>query len=49
LVATDPRNDLPVAFAVVSSNDQDPMGRFLKDLKAWGFAPEVVVTDGSDL
>ena len=49
LLATDPLNDLPVAFAVVRSNDQDHMERFLKNLKAWGFAPEVVVTDGSDL
>lgn len=49
LLATDPLNDLPVAFAVVSSNDQDHMRRFLKNLKTWGLMPEVVVTDGSDL
>jgi hypothetical protein len=49
LLATDPLQDLPVAFALVASNDQDHMRRFLKNLKAWGFLPEVVVTDGSNL
>src|SRR4051794_18967411 len=49
LLATDPLNDLPVAFALVSSNDQDHMRRFLKNLRAWGLVPEVVVTDGSNL
>jgi transposase-like protein len=49
LLATDPLNDLPVAFALVASNDQPHMRRFLTNLKTWGLAPEVVVTDGSNL
>jgi transposase-like protein len=49
LLATDPLTDLPVAFALVSKNDQDHMRRFLKNLKTWGLEPEVVVTDGSNL
>ncbi len=49
LLATDPVNDLPVAFALVASNDQPHMRRFLRNLKAWGLLPEVVVTDGSNL
>jgi hypothetical protein len=49
LLATDPLQDLPVAFALVASNDQDHMRRFLKDLKWWGLLPQVVVTDGSNL
>jgi hypothetical protein len=49
LLATDPLQDVPVAFALVSANDSDHMRRFLKNLKAWGLAPEVVVTDGSNL
>ena len=38
-----------MAFALVSSNDQDHMPRFLKNLKNWGVEPEVVVTEGSGL
>src|SRR5579885_3106946 len=49
LLATDPLNDFPVAFALVRANDQDHMRRFLHNLKNWGFAPKVVVTDGSNL
>src|SRR3954470_5858398 len=49
LLATDPLQDLPVAFALVSANDSDHMRRFLKNLKTWGLMPEVVVTDGSNL
>jgi transposase-like protein len=49
LLATDPLQDLPVAFALVDSNDQDHMRRFLQNLKTWGVEPEVVVTDGSGL
>ena len=49
LLATDPLQDWPVAFALVASNDQDHMRRFLKNLKAWGLSPGVVVTDGSNL
>src|SRR3954447_16209739 len=49
LLATDPLSDLPVAFALVGANDQDHMRRFLGNLKTWGLAPRVVVTDGSNL
>jgi transposase-like protein len=49
LFATDPLRDRPVAFALVDRNDADHMRRFLKNLKAHGFAPQVVVTDGSPL
>ncbi len=49
LLATDPLSDLPVAFALVASNDQDHMRRFLGNLKTWGLVPGVVVTDGSNL
>jgi hypothetical protein len=49
LLATDPIADFPVAFALVSRNDQDHMRRFLKNLKTWGLMPKVVVTDGSSL
>jgi Transposase len=49
LLATDPLADLPVAFALVSRNDQGHMHRFLKNLKNWGLVPKVVVTDGSSL
>jgi hypothetical protein len=49
LLATDPLSDLPVGFALVSANDQDHLRRFLRNLKNWGLAPKVVVTDGSNL
>ena len=49
LLATDPLRDLPVAFALVSANDQDHMRRFLRNLKNWGLRPRVVITDGSNL
>jgi Transposase len=49
LLATDPLGDFPVAFALVSANDQKHMGRFLRQLQGHGFAPQVVVTDGSSL
>jgi hypothetical protein len=49
LLATDPLSDFPVAFALVSNNDQPHMRRFLANLKSWGFLPQVVVTDGSGL
>jgi hypothetical protein len=49
LLATDPLKDFPVAFALVSSNDQDHMGRFLRQLRDHGFQPRIVVTDGSNL
>ena len=49
LLATDPLGDFPVAFALVSANDHEHMRGFLRNLKNWGFAPQVVVTDGSNL
>jgi len=49
LLATDPLSDLPVAFALVASNDQPHMRRFLGNLRNWGLQPQVVVTDGSNL
>ena len=49
LLATDPLSDFPVAFALVSANDQDHMQRFLGNLRQHGFLPQVVVTDGSNL
>ncbi len=49
LLATDPLRDIPVAFALVDKNDQDHMGRFLKNLKRHGFEPKVIITDGSSL
>jgi hypothetical protein len=49
LLATDPLADLPVACALVGRNDQDHLRRFLQNLKNWGLAPQVVVTDGSAL
>jgi hypothetical protein len=49
LLATDPIGDFPVAFALVSANDQDHMGRFLRNLQRHGLRPRTVVTDGSPL
>lgn len=49
LLATDPLSDLPVAFALVASNDRPHMRRFLGNLRTWGLEPKVVVTDGSNL
>jgi hypothetical protein len=49
LLATDPVSDFPVAFALVSVNDQDHMRSFLNNLKNLGFTPKVIVTDGSNL
>jgi transposase-like protein len=49
LLATDPIGDFPVAFALVSANDQEHMTRFLRNLKHHGLQPQVVVTDGSPL
>ena len=49
LLATDPIRDLPVAFALVSTNDQDHMRRFLQNLQTWGLVPQTVITDGSNL
>jgi hypothetical protein len=49
LLATDPLGDFPVAFALVSANDQGHMERFLNNLRGHGFLPQVVITDGSNL
>src|ERR1700730_16031684 len=49
LLATDPLADLPVGFALVGANDQEHMGRFLRNLARWGLRPRVVVSDGSGL
>jgi hypothetical protein len=49
LLATDPLADLPVGFALIATNDQGHMRRFLGNLKTWGLTPGVVVTDGSNL
>ena len=49
LLATDPLCGVPVAFALVGKNDRSHMERFLGNLKTWGLAPRVVVTDGSNL
>jgi transposase-like protein len=48
-LATDPLSDLPVAFALVASNDQAHMRRFLGNLRTWELEPKVVVTDGLNL
>jgi hypothetical protein len=49
LMATDPISDLVISFALVSSNDQEHMRAFLGNLKAHGFEPKLIVTDGSTL
>ena len=49
LLATDPVGDFPVAFALVSANDQEHMERFLRNLQRHGLMPKVVVTDRSPL
>jgi Transposase len=49
LLATDPLQDIPVAFALVGANDKDHMRRFLKNLRDWGLPVKVAITDGSPL
>lgn len=49
LFATDPLLDATVGWKVVKQNDQASMDAFLDELKAAGFEPEVVITDGSPL
>jgi hypothetical protein len=49
LLATDPLADEIIGFALVSVNDQAHLRRFLLMLKYWGFLPEVVISDGSNL
>ena len=49
LLATDPLTDRVVGHRLVRVNDQAHMRCFLRALQYWGFAPKVVVTDGSNL
>jgi transposase len=49
LLATDPLSDEVIGFALVKVNDQAHLRRFLVMLKHWGFLPEVVISDGSNL
>jgi len=49
LLATDPLADEVVGFALVSVNDQAHLRRFLLMLSYWGFSPQVVISDGSNL
>ena len=49
LLATDPLSDEVVGFALVKVNDQAHLRRFLLMLKHWGFLPQVVISDGSNL
>jgi len=49
LLATDPLADEVIGFALVGENDLAHMRRFLLALRAHGFLPEMVVTDGSNL
>jgi transposase-like protein len=49
LFATDPLLNATVGWRVVKKNDQPSMDSFLDELKKAGFAPEVVITDGSPL
>ncbi len=49
LLATDAIADLPVAFALVSRNDEAHMRRFLGNIKRGGLLPRVVISDGSHL
>jgi len=49
LFATDPLLDATIAWEVVGKCDQAAMDAFLDEIKAFGFSPEVVITDGSPL
>jgi hypothetical protein len=49
LLATDPVADRIVGYLLVGVNDQPHLRKFLRMLAYWGFAPKVVVTDGSNL
>jgi transposase-like protein len=50
LKATDPLNDVELAWHVgEGAPTKDDIRRFFKELKAAGFSPTLVVTDGSDL
>jgi hypothetical protein len=49
LLATDSLADEVIGFALVGDNDLAHLRRFLLTLRAHGFLPEVVITDGSNL
>jgi hypothetical protein len=49
LLATDPISDRVVGYRLVKVNDQAHMRCLLRTLQYWGFEPQVVVTDGSNL
>jgi hypothetical protein len=49
LFATDPLLDATIAWDVVKKCDQEAMDGFLDRIRAMGFSPEVVITDGSAL
>lgn len=49
LFATDPLLDATIAWEVVGKCDQAAIDAFLDEIKALGFSPVVVITDGSPL
>ena len=49
LFATDPLLDATIAWEVVKKCDQEAIDAFLDRIRAMGFSPEVVITDGSAL
>lgn len=49
LFATDPLLDATIAWKVADKCDQAAIDAFLDDIRAMGFSPQVVVTDGSPL
>jgi hypothetical protein len=49
LFATDPLLDATIAWEVVKKCDQEAIDAFLDRIRAMGFSPEVVITDGSPL
>jgi len=49
LLATDPIADRIIGYRLVRINDQAHLRCFLRTLAYWGFAPKMVVTDGSNL
>jgi hypothetical protein len=49
LLATDPIADRIIGYRLVKVNDSAHMRCFVRTLQYWGFEPEVVVTDGSNL
>jgi hypothetical protein len=49
LLATDPLSDQIIGHRLVTINDSAHLRCFLRTLQYWGFEPQVVVTDGSNL